>query len=132
MKNEYELQAKKFMEKTGTKFKAKYIDHDFYFTDDKQSRDIYRTTLKRNGLQYSFKFGQSIINSNYGNIPPTPYNVFSCVQKYDVGTFENFCSEFGYDEDSRKAEKIYFAVKKEFQNIERLFSDVMEELQEIQ
>ena len=45
-----------------------------------------------------------------------------CLQKYDVGTFEEFCSEFGYDNDSRQAEKTYKGVVKEFEGMERLFN----------
>lgn len=64
---------------------------------------------------------------------PTAYDVLTCLQKYDVGTLENFCSEFGYNEDSKKAEKTYNAVAEEFKNVCMLFSDSeIEELQEIQ
>jgi len=64
---------------------------------------------------------------------PTAYDVLACLQKYDVGTFEDFCSEFGYDEDSRKAFKIYKAVIREWKNVELLFTEEqIEKLQEIQ
>jgi hypothetical protein len=63
---------------------------------------------------------------------PTPYAVLACLQKYDPGTFENFCSDFGYDTDSRRAEKIYKAVQNEWTSINLLFSDSeIEQLQEI-
>jgi len=66
-------------------------------------------------------------------IEPSEYGVLSCLQKYDVGTFENFCADFGYDVDSRKAEKIYKAVCEEYKNLCTIFSDVeIEELREIQ
>jgi len=128
-------------------------------------RDVYEITLERNKKVYSFRFGQSINNSQ-GNpkeihaykgtkqyqrlisegykpsrvmadylikksIAPTAYDVLACVQKYDIGTFSDFCSEFGYDTDSKKAEKTYFAVQEEFKNINNLFSDVMDKLMEI-
>ncbi len=35
-------------------------------------------------------------------------------------SFEDFCSEFGYDEDSRKAEKIYKACEKSLSQYDRL------------
>lgn len=64
---------------------------------------------------------------------PTAYDILACIQKYDVGTFKDFCGEFGYDEDSRKAEKIYKAVLQEFNNVQKIWSDEeIEELQEIQ
>ena len=54
---------------------------------------------------------------------PTLYDILTCLQKYDIGTFEDFCGEFGYDEDSITAEKTYHAVKKEFKAMQSLFSD---------
>ena len=64
---------------------------------------------------------------------PNEYDVLACLQKYDVGTFEDFCSEFGYDEDSRTAERIYIAVIKEYKDLTRIFTEEqMEELCEIQ
>lgn len=64
---------------------------------------------------------------------PNAYDILACLQKYDVGTFEEFCSEFGYDEDSRTAERIYIAVIKEYKDLTRIFTEEqMEELCEIQ
>ena len=64
---------------------------------------------------------------------PNAHSVLTCLQKYDVGTFEDFCSEFGYDEDSRTAERVYIAVIKEYKDLTRIFTEEqMEELCEIQ
>ena len=60
---------------------------------------------------------------------PNAYNILSCLTKYDIGSFEDFCSEFGYDVDSRSAEKIYKAVVKEYEGLSMLYSD--EELEEM-
>lgn len=81
-----------------------------------------------------------LYNKNWGvGIPkdeptePTAYDVLTCLTKYDPGTFENFCSDFGYDSDSRKAYKTYKAVKREWSNVEILWTDEeLEQLQEIQ
>lgn len=64
-------------------------------------------------------------------IPPTEYDILAAVTKNDPGTFDDFCADYGYDTDSKKAEQTYFAVQKEWSNINRLFADCMEELQEI-
>lgn len=65
--------------------------------------------------------------------PPTEYDVLACLTKYDPGTFEDFCSEFGYETDSIKATKIYQSVKSEALDVERMWSDLeIELLQEIQ
>lgn len=66
-------------------------------------------------------------------VKPNEYDVLTCLQKYDVGTFENFCGEFGYDTDSRTAEKTYNAVCNEYKQLCAIFSDdEIEQLQEIQ
>lgn len=54
---------------------------------------------------------------------PKLYDILTRLTKYNPGTFENFCSEFGYDEDSRKAYKTYQAVKEEYTNMCSLFND---------
>lgn len=64
---------------------------------------------------------------------PTAYDVLACLQKYDVGTFEDFCGEFGYYTDSKTAEKTYKAVINEYTSVCKLFTDAeIEQLQEIQ
>jgi len=66
-------------------------------------------------------------------VSPSSYSVLSCLTKYDPGTFDNFCSEFDYDIDSRKAKKVYKAVCKEWKNVQSIWSDEeIEQLQEIQ
>ncbi len=63
---------------------------------------------------------------------PTAYDVLVCLQKYDVGSFDDFCSDFGYNIDSITANKTYKAVCKEFESIQRIWSDdEIEKLQEI-
>ena len=62
-----------------------------------------------------------------------PYDVLTCIQKNDPGSFDDFCSDFGYDSDSRRAEAVYFAVQKEWIKVVRFFtSEELKELQTIQ
>lgn len=129
---DYNKQAIDFLNATQTIFTATYKKHDFYFDGDKQTRDIYSILLKNTSHRYRFNFGQSINNSDYGNTPPRAYDILACLTKYDIGNFGNFCSEFGYDTDSRTAYKTYKAVLKEWKNIERIFTaNQLELLQDI-
>jgi hypothetical protein len=65
-------------------------------------------------------------------VAPNEYDVLACLTKYDPGTFENFCGDFGYDTDSKTAEKTYSAVCDEYKNVQALFTDAeIEELSEI-
>lgn len=96
--------------------------------DDGRYRCIFRLTMSRFGQNYSFEFGQSIAD---GSKEPTMYDVLSCLTKYDPGDLADFCSDFGY-EPTKQVRETYKAVCKEFRNVERLFGDIIEELQEIQ
>lgn len=83
-------------------------------------------------------FGQAdagnlrVIQNKHKARTVSAYDLLACIQKYDPGTFENFCGDFGYDTDSRKAESTYHAVQKEYQKVSRFFTDAeLVELQEI-
>ena len=178
MKSEYEQQAEAFLKATNTEFKCEFSHNGKHFVEDNDPRDIYNITITRGRRSYTFRFGQSIVDSgfyytmgkqkvnidrkyllkeNKANlihhirresdfqfmnnkksdtihypVAPTAYDVLSCLTKSDPGTFEDFCSTYGYDEDSRKAEKIYNAVLDEWKNVCALFTDgEIEQLQEI-
>ena len=155
-RQDYHKQGTDFLEKTNTTFEAKWIELAKYFDGDETERDIYWITLTRGSRSYSFRFGQSLKKSlkvsdipyerrqnitavkawfkrnAHKRIAPKAYDVLACLTKSDPGTLENFCGDFGYDADSKKAEKTYLAVKEEFLQLCRLFSDTeLNELMEI-
>ena len=125
----YKQNAQKFAANHGIKLSViGEPEYRKYFPEDKDPRWVFRMRLQRGRKSYTFFFGQSIAD---GAQPPDLYDVFSCLTKYDPGSFEDFCSEYGYDQDSRTAERTYKAVCKEFAAVDQLFSDIIEELQEI-
>lgn len=66
------------------------------------------------------------------NSLPSDYAILSCLEKYEVGTFYEWCNNFGYDTDSRKAEKIYFDCQRQFSDVSGFFTpDELIELQDI-
>ena len=97
---------------------VEYRSHTF----DKKGvrRNVFKFQLKRGRKSYTFEFGQSLQS---GAEEPTLYDVLACLQKYDVGTFENFCWGFGYDEYDSASNRTYKAFVKEFEAMERLFND---------
>ena len=103
----------------GLKMQIISSEYKRHFADDKQQRYVFKIKLIKGGKQYTFEFGQSIAE---GNNEPTLYDVLTCLTKYDPETFEDFCNNYGYDNDSRAAEKVYKAVVKEFKNMQRLFT----------
>jgi len=99
--------------------KYRYFDH--VANDLKQ--------LKKESGFSSLVIGQVSINKNFEE--PTAYDVLACLQKYDVGTFKEFCSDFGYDNDSITAHKTYKAVCEEYKNVCSMWSESeVERLQE--
>lgn len=53
---------------------------------------------------------------------PRPYDVLSASTLQPVGSFEEFCDEFGYSNDSRKAFEVYGLVCEEVAKILAFFS----------
>lgn len=123
----YDQQALDFMTATKTGIVTSFKDHALYFPADKQERDIYKVTMTTPKGQYTFTFGQSINDSDQ-NTPPSAYSIFCAMTKYDPGTFEDFCGDFGYDTDSRSAERTYNSVCKEYEAMSRLFTPEQLEL----
>ena len=131
--SEYEKQANDFLERHGIRFKFTYIEFGTYFGGDDEKRNIYRLALirKDSPVRYSTRFGASIYMTQK-RIDPTPYDLLACLTKNDPGSFEDFCSEYGYDTDSRSAMRTYNKVKRDWVKVENFFSqDELNELHEI-
>lgn len=101
---------------------------DYYFLGDKETRNIYRVTIANRGKRISFKFGDSIVNTREHK-PLDDYSVLACVKgdyfstKEYYPTFEDFADSFGYDKDSRQAEKVYKQCLKQAEKLHRVFTD---------
>lgn len=68
---------------------------------------------------------------------PTEYDILACLQKYDVGSMDDFFTEFGYEIKSTKDMtdfiSTYNAVVKEYSDVCRCFTpEQIEAMQEIQ
>ena len=73
-----------------------------------QEANGYRCTLKYQGRRYFFDYWMGQAHTD----EPTVDGVLDCLLSDAQGgeqSFEDFCSEFGYDTDSRKAENIWKA-----------------------
>lgn len=124
----YEEQAIAVFKKHGITMKVgspKYGPVDW---DKGYDHYTFPVTLRRDGKSMRISFTQSRVG---GSNPPTEYDIASCITKADPGTFEDFCSEFGYDTDSRQAEKTYKAVKREWEKVARVFGSEGECLEDL-
>jgi hypothetical protein len=106
---DYELQAKEFLSRWGIEFKVTATDSGKcpLFCDGKHIHgDEHRVILSRamTGKRLEFPFWNSLNDSQTRKLP-TAYDVLACCGS-DLScpdTFEEFCAEYGYDQDSRKA-----------------------------
>ena len=132
-KSEYDIQADRFLIKNDLKLTIKFKSYGKHFPTDKEDRNIYSFKLynKKTKKSYSGAFGDSIHNTEQGNTP-TNYSILSCLNEDYSTDFNDFCRNYGYDEDSRSAEKIYKAVQKETAGLKRVLNeDQLNELNSI-
>jgi hypothetical protein len=99
------------------------------------SRTPYRFQSKKEAIEADMRYNGSNFGMNVKHHPrqePKAYDILACLTKYHPGTFEDFCGEFGCDTDSKKAEKLYYAVLKEYADLSSIFNaDELEAMQEI-
>ena len=125
---EYNQQAKSFLAKANAKMTITYVCHEKNKAwGDTFTHHKYRITITTpKGSMWFYFWGNAIGD------PVREYDVLACLEKYDHGSFYDFCNEYGYDEDSRKAEKIYKACIRQYHSLCRIFTpEQMEELREI-
>ena len=91
---------------------------------DSGNMNHFKVTLRANGRQMTLHFSQG-----YGiSGEPTAADVLNCLASdsssiENAGSSEEWASDFGYDPDSRKAEKIYRACVKEAARLKVFLGD---------
>lgn len=88
---------------------------------------------KETGKKTGFDFWASIANpelrSRYDVL-----NAFYCFVSDAISgmeDFPDFCAEFGYDEDSRRAEKVWKACKRSLEKLERVSGYPLDEIYDL-
>lgn len=132
--NEYVKQAQDFLTSCSATMEITYAGMELNSNwKDKELRNTYFATITTPRGTMKVKFWDSVYNTERG-IKPTEYDILACLEKYDVGTFEDFVNEFGYEPDNLScAKRIYKAVIHEYQDLCRCFTEEqLESLREIQ
>jgi len=145
MKDNYQQQAADFLAKHGIVFSAKLSNEKLpnwqndnkpcYLRDEKRKNNHFVVTLRKGTRRVSFDFFDSISNFEKGIKELDAYSVLAnCSSElYCPDTFEEFCNEFGYDNDSRQAEKTFKALSKFSAKLQKFFDteETREDLLEI-
>lgn len=132
---QYEEQAETFLSTYGLTFVAEYPTKSHPIPWEHAGME-WAITLggKRDGnaRRVSFPFWNSI---NAGSEEPSAYDVLACISgdTYCPATFKEFCDEYSYDMDSRKAEAQWKRCKRFAEKLQAFFTaQEIEALQEIQ
>lgn len=102
------LSLEQFCQDRALTMKASPADHNPHMANS-ADMDHWRCTISGNGRKFRVTF--SMGRGHNGKAPTLP-DVLSCLAS-DASGYENardladFCAEYGYDTDSRKAEKTY-------------------------
>lgn len=101
-----------------------YKQTGVYFDDDKEQRDIYNITLERKGEKISFTFGQSLADTEIHK-KPRAYDILVCVSSdyFCPNSFKDFCSEYGYNEDSIKTQALFSRCKEQRNQLRLIFTE---------
>lgn len=109
-------------ERNGIKFSCRRVDArpDNQSDWDAAARH-FRCRLACGRRSFGFYFSQGSAHT----VDPSISDVLDCIvsdaRGYDsASSFEDWASEYGYDTDSRKAEKTYRAVKKQAEQLKRM------------
>lgn len=129
MSNEYTKQAKEFLAKHNATMTIEFEEQVYNPWGDYANHNAYNVTIERNGDSFTINFNDSAYNTGRG-IKPTEYDILTTIEKYGYESYKEFCEECCY-EGGEESLAIYQAVQEEYENVERLFGDCMEELREI-
>lgn len=137
--DEYVKQAKDFLESANAEMKIEFLGTEANSRwNETEPRNKYRFTITTPKGKMEGVFWDSIYNTRKNpKESPTEYDILACLEKYDVGTMDDFMAEFGYEIktaiDMSNFIFTYNAVQKEYRDLCRIFTEEqMEELREIQ
>lgn len=135
----YREQADNFLSKHGITFKYINLGSEVSRIDPKRNNYKYSAIFERFSnktqrmISVSFEFHDSISNYEKNIKRIYAYDILASLTKYNPGMFYDFCDEYGYDKDSRKAFEVYTAVREEWKKVSSFFKpEEIEEMREIQ
>jgi len=109
---------------------ASYADHNPNMIEGGENMDHWRCVFKmgRRSLTIYFSMGMA-----HNGKEPTAADVIACVVSDARGidycrSFEDWCSDYGYDTDSRKAERIFKVCERLAKSLKRFLAGEYEGL----
>jgi len=114
-----------FITGAGISMTAEETDHNPHMEDGGDKMDHWRVTMRagRSRMTLTFSMG----SAHHGKAPEIA-NVLDCLASDASGfenarTFEEWCSEYGYNTRSRKAERTFRVVKQQSERLKTFLGD---------
>lgn len=118
------MNIREFVNKYGIKIVVDYANNNPNFADQNTPMNHYKVVLKyaKHKMTTYFSMGLGISGL------PTAEDVLDCLALDAAGienarNFEDWCNEYGYDTDSRKAEKIFKVCTKQALQLQCFLGD---------
>lgn len=114
------MTMKQFVNRHNIRATAEWADNNPNMTDMAPGSSHWRVTLRYRRHQMTVPFSQGPAHSS----EPTAEDVLGCLVSDANGViggrdFEDWCSEYGYDTDSRKAERTWKTVQQQSDKLAR-------------
>lgn len=136
--SEYIKQAKDFLAACNARMEINYIGKESHPNrgDSKLRNKYVFVIITPLGMMADY-FYDSLRNTERNIRNVSEYDILACLVKYDVGTIDDFVSEFGYEvhkwDDVRRIENTYKAAVRQYRKLCEIFTpEQMEKLREIQ
>lgn len=136
--DQYQRQAINFLLETETTCDIQLMGlRNPNWKSDSKAVNCYNVTLKNKNHTYSFDFYDSIKNTEENKSAKFNfYSVLACMGHYTSESFDEFCSNFGYEfkneSDYIRTKTVHLACLDQDKNLKKLFtSEQLEKLQEI-
>ncbi len=113
-----------FIRSAGITLRAERTDHNSSMADSRDM-DHWRVTLRAGRSRMTLTFSKGY---GHNGAEPTTAEVLDCLASdaatwENAQTFEDWCSEFGFDTDSRKAERIFKTVERQAARLKALLGE---------
>ena len=125
------MDTKSFVRKHNIRIECEWADRNPNMDDDKWQAYHYKVTMKIDRRQMTTYYSMGIAHTK----EPTAEDVLDCLASDVAGwinsrSFDDWCGEYGYDTDSRKAYRIYEIVGKQKDQLQKFLGsyDLLEKL----
>lgn len=114
-----------FVEKYKIRLVAEWEDENPYMPDSARSMDNWKCVLRTGNRRMTVHFSKGF---GHGGKEPEAREILSCVALDSSGydnarDFEDWCSNYDYDTDSRKAEKTWKQIERQAKSLRKFLGD---------